>query len=356
MSESTNMHGRRMKLHLQLLATVSFAALLGGSQAGAADADHPIVWLELDGQYARQQTGDVAFVPPFVVNSPFPALHQLDGENASSVNWEEGARISYTPTGSDWLLQASLRIGKSSGLSSQDQVTAHPSPYYNKYHAYQNVRMYRSESHAIVDFKVGKEVGLGSFGNGGSSTFSFGVRYAQFKSQSTAHIQSQPLNLPEHRYGYPQTMHRFYADFAAQRKFAGIGPSLSWDASATLAGSSSADGDIALDWGINGSLLFGRQRTQVGHQTSENLHTYGTSGQYVQHYRHATAPDRSRKVAVPNLGGFAAVSWRYADAKVSLGYRADYFFGAIDGGLATAKKEDRGFYGPFASISIGIGD
>jgi hypothetical protein len=356
MSESTNMHGRRMKLHLQLLATVSFAALLGGSHAGAADADHPIVWLELDGQYARQNAGDVAFVPPFVVNSPFPALPQLDGENASSVNWEEGGRISYTPTGSDWFLQASLRFGKSSGRLRQDQVTAHPSPYYNKYHAYQNVRMYGSESHTILDFKAGKDVGLGSFGNNGGSTFSFGIRYAQFNSRSAAHFQSQPSNLPQQYGSHHFTIHRFYADFAAQRKFAGIGPSLSWDASATLAGSPSANADIALDWGINGALLFGRQRTQVEHQTSENFHTYATSGQYVQHYRHAASPDRSRKVAVPNLGGFAAVSWRYADAKVSLGYRADYFFGAIDGGLATAKKEDRGFYGPFASISIGIGD
>ncbi len=65
---------------------------------------------------------------------------------------------------------------------------------------------------------------------------------------------------------------------------------------------------------------------------------------------------RSKKVTVPNLGGFAAVSWRYADAKVSFGYRADYFFNVLDGGIATAQKEDRAFYGPFASISIGLGD
>jgi hypothetical protein len=28
----------------------------------------------------------------------------------------------------------------------------------------------------------------------------------------------------------------------------------------------------------------------------------------------------------------------------------------LDGGIAAAKKEDRAFYGPFVSISVGIGD
>jgi hypothetical protein len=38
-----------------------------------------------------------------------------------------------------------------------------------------------------------------------------------------------------------------------------------------------------------------------------------------------------------------------------LGYRADFFFGAVDGGLGTSEKETRGFYGPFAKISVGLG-
>ena len=47
---------------------------------------------------------------------------------------------------------------------------------------------------------------------------------------------------------------------------------------------------------------------------------------------------------------------RYADAKISFGYSADFFFGAIDGGIDARKNENRGFYGPYASISIGLGD
>jgi hypothetical protein len=58
---------------------------------------------------------------------------------------------------------------------------------------------------------------------------------------------------------------------------------------------------------------------------------------------------------VPNVGGFAGVSLQRGAAKVSLGYRVDFFFGAMDGGIDTTKSENRGFYGPFANISIGFG-
>jgi hypothetical protein len=42
-------------------------------------------------------------------------------------------------------------------------------------------------------------------------------------------------------------------------------------------------------------------------------------------------------------------------AIVSFGYRADGFFGAIDGGIDTYKSYNRGFFGPYANISIGLG-
>jgi hypothetical protein len=57
---------------------------------------------------------------------------------------------------------------------------------------------------------------------------------------------------------------------------------------------------------------------------------------------------------VPNVGGFAGLSFRYAAAKLSLGYRADFFFGAMDGGIDEGHSEKRDFYGPFATLSIGL--
>ena len=63
---------------------------------------------------------------------------------------------------------------------------------------------------------------------------------------------------------------------------------------------------------------------------------------------------RSRNVTVPNIGGFAGLSFKYPNAKVSLGYRADFFFGAVDGGIDARKTYDRSFYGPYATVSIGL--
>jgi hypothetical protein len=60
-------------------------------------------------------------------------------------------------------------------------------------------------------------------------------------------------------------------------------------------------------------------------------------------------------VTVPNVGGFAALSYRFTNAKISAGYRADFFFGAKDSGLETRTTADVGFHGPFATISFGIG-
>ena len=62
-----------------------------------------------------------------------------------------------------------------------------------------------------------------------------------------------------------------------------------------------------------------------------------------------------RRVAVPNLGGFAALSYRFTNAKISAGYLADFFFGAMDGGLDTHRSVTTAFHGPFAKISVGLG-
>lgn len=70
----------------------------------------------------------------------------------------------------------------------------------------------------------------------------------------------------------------------------------------------------------------------------------------------ALSHNADRSMTVPNVGSLAGLSWRVRDCKVSLRYRADIFFNAIDGGIDARKSENRGFFGPYASISIGLGD
>jgi hypothetical protein len=354
MSELIQQNDNRATIRWKLLTGASALALVtcltSAGFARAGDASHPLVWLELDGQFAQQKNDLELFNPSFLSASPFDA--HLGLEKTGPNIWDKGAKISFQPTDSDWVLSLGLRYGKSARKEINNYITK------SKYHAYQNFSASSSESHTIVDFQAGRDVGLGRFGSGGKSVFGLGVRYAQFNSRNHVGIQSQPVNIATW-YG---TFHRYYATFGAARKFTGIGPALSWDGSAAIAGNQASGSVITLDWGLNGALLFGRQRTKVHHQTTNTIHIpFGSSPPFtaILHYpisEHAASPSRSRSVTVPNLGGFAGVSWRYADAKVSLGYRADMFFGAIDGGIDAAKKENRAFYGPYASVSIGIGD
>jgi hypothetical protein len=356
MNELIQKTDNRATIRWKLLTSASALALAAyvssAEIAMAEDAGHPQIWIELDSQFARQQASDETFLPPFLLSSQFDGASQV-GRIPGSM-WDNGAKISFQPSGSDWILSAAIRYGKVSRHSSQHQLTAQSSAKYN-FNAYQNFNALNQESHTIVDFQVGRDVGLGKFGSGGSSVLSTGLRFAQFKSRSNFSVQSQPTNSVF-------TYYRFYASFDAQRKFEGVGPSLSWDASATIAGNTD-DSRISLDWGVNGALLFGRQSTQSHHQSSKfdlPYHAY-ISSHVVFHpheliYRHSEPSARSRNVTVPDLGGFAGVSWRSANAKVSFGYRADMFFGAIDGGIDARKSENRGFYGPFASISVGVGD
>ena len=89
-----------------------------------------------------------------------------------------------------------------------------------------------------------------------------------------------------------------------------------------------------VDWGANAALLFGRQKTDVHHKgygrywPKNSLEIY-TEGVYLVYANQDTDGHRLNKsVTVPNIGGSVGLSWRAENLKISLGYRADFFFGA----------------------------
>src|SRR5690606_4902973 len=90
------------------------------------------------------------------------------------------------------------------------------------------------EDHTIVDFMVGKDVGLGLMGEGGTSTIGLGMTYAQFRSATDIDMVGIPdryiAAYTENK--YPTSHNSLYnASLASTRKFEGFGPSLSWEAS-----------------------------------------------------------------------------------------------------------------------------
>jgi len=350
-----------------LLVTVSSLAL-GNSLITAAAAekmasDRPVVWIELGPQLERRDADDPRFETVFddalrAHNFFTPA----DVQQAPRYSVGGEARLTLSPNGSDWSFSAAVRYGRSNGKKHRyDQRrmltftnphggTIHPTLYDRS-----EAQVRDNESHAILDFQAGKDVGLGLFG--GQSIVGLGVRFAQFSSRSSMTAYAQPyasVRFPPPKYFQHLHYSRYTAHANAARSFHGVGPSILWSGS-TPAVKLSADTGFAFDWGVNAGVLFGRQRADGVQSTHERIVTLLPFPTFNSYRDFSHDIKRSRSVTVPNVGGSAAVSLDFPNAKLTLGYRADFFFGAMDTGRDAAKRTTVGFYGPYATISIGLG-
>jgi hypothetical protein len=385
MSELIHTRNGKNDFHWQLLTTVSAVALLAAvygsreARAGDQNVDQPTVWIELGGQLVHASGQGDSFPIGFLAANPnSPVLRPvspLQAQRPEPFGFAEEGKITFQPESSGWNFSVGVTYGRSnsskhihnqtdnvfykylqSGLPRQP---AHPDTKAD----FADTHAQRRESHVILDFTAGKDVGMGMFGKESSSTVGLGVRFAQLASKASFDVRARPdLEKKYARYpAYHVTyvlphFHTYHATGQASRSFSGIGPSLSWKASAAFAGNPS-HGEAMLDWGVNAAILFGKQKARVRHQ--ESGHYYATAvhalNSYALTYQRSGGHTNDRSVMVPNVGGFAGASYRIENFKVSAGYRADFFFGAIDGGIDARKSETLGFYGPFASVSVGLG-
>jgi iron complex outermembrane receptor protein len=358
------------------------------------DGKKPQIWLTFGGDFAQLADGWQKFNPPFASIMPTGLPNPVAAEKTPRTSFDWEGKLSYQPEDSDWVLKAGIRYGRSGNkqhlhkslppktakniyiggkymscdafmtLLGQNPATRCPFKAFNQ--EFVDSQASSSERHAILDFTLGKDIGIGTIGGG--------VRIAQFDTKARAELNSNP------HYNFPSPVNPLNAKYGGKysnvydattqekRSFDGIGPELTWDASQAILGNE-GDGQVSIDWGLNGAVLFGRQSATL-HQSMYHKHCpagsigtcnppgyarYGGYGVVISNPPPKTIR-RSRNVTVPNLGGYIGASVRYQNAKISLGYRADEFFNAMDGGQATAKSYNRGFYGPYASISIGLGD
>lgn len=379
MSELIKTYEDRRNFHRKLLATTSALVLTtyvtSVDVAAASDEDRPTVWIELGGQMDLMQgLADPITAPFMTALSPTPGPYSdnifLNGQKPSRHAFGLEGSLSFQPEDSDLIFSAGIRYGRSHSKRHIHHQTQVP-PYHftsgsyhitrTKYAApFADTKSDFHESHTILDFSAGKDVGLGMLGRDGSSTLNVGVRFAQFSDTATMNAQGRPVLTPGPLIvGIPKyfTWDQYAISGEAERSFHGIGPSLSWNGSAGLLGNHE-DGELMLDWSANAAVLFGRQRATTSHSTQQH-HYAGqrANPRYPLIYQTGTGivRARSRSVTVPNIGGTIGFSVKYPNAKVSLGYRADFFFGAMDTGIDARHTKDVGFTGPFATISIGLG-
>jgi hypothetical protein len=389
MSDLMNARTDRNGFRVQLLSTASAAAILASvmavDAAKAADDERPTVWIELGGQLERQSGLGDPFEAPFMLVTPTPKPYEkgspIAAQRAPNYSLGGEGKLTLEPQGSDWVFSAQIRYGRSQKHGQLHQQTnygktsyhsATPSlhgsePFSTVYQPaaqFADTIVKQSQSHAIIDFMAGKDVGLGIFGHDGSSVFSAGVRYAQFSSRSSALIKAVPHvelynRVPTRFLHYypnlfiPGSHYLLYSAFAsATRSFRGVGPSLSWNASVPIIGNERVGG-MSFDWGLNGAVLFGRQKATTSHHSTTHFKTqkYPPTPTVVHQPRRNV---RSRSVLVPDVGLSASVSYRIESFKMTLGYRGDFFFGAVDAGWDARKTTDLTFHGPFLNFGVGL--
>jgi hypothetical protein len=377
MSELISTNDNRATIRWKLLTGASALALTANlvSMAKAEEAGRPQVWIELGSQLERLDGQPSPFTPSFFdLASPVNLQTLTDTQRPSQ--WAMGGegKVTLTPKGTDWVFSAAIRYGR----SNKSQHAHHQSPFVSveKYllpfiprttkplnrAIFSDAVVDSKESHAVLDFMAGKDVGLGMFGAGGTSVVSAGVRFAQFVSKANTSLYARPVletNIRTPIPGKYRAAHPFYQTYTAvlhaERSTHAIGPSLSWAASMPIVGNG-ADSELTVDWGVNAAVLFGRQRADIHHQTTSNDYylTFGTN--YIAHHStQSVHRKQAHSAVIPNLGGFVGLSLKFPNAKVSVGYRADFFFNAVDNGFDTRHTANEGFYGPFASISVGLG-
>lgn len=360
MSELVTTNERAARFQLALLGSVSALSLLGGAvfnTATAGEQHDPTIWIDVGGQFEMLSDPQDKWNPDYFSGANAGPLVGTfpNAQKPPRVGYDTNIGISFHPSDTDWFVSASAHFGRARRHVNdlkQDKIQTwifgvnYPTNYGEK--------VYTTESHRLVDFKVGKDVGIGLPGI--KSSISLGVRFANLRSRADAHISSNFV------FPFP-----FYSYFIAgsvinrahnlvSHEFAGVGPSVEWKGSLPIAGEPEG-GQLAVDAGLNAAILFGRQttdRTVDGYYWKRQWDW--TQFAYASQIQNVHADTRRRRnVTVPNLGGFIGASYRLPNVKLSLGYRADMYFNAMDRGVSSFKSEDRGFFGPYFNLSVGLG-
>jgi hypothetical protein len=293
------------------------------------------------------------------------------------LDWGDGREVKLTYAPGPWRISAGYRVGESNGGSHKALATEIGdtgcrffAPCYNAFQIitgtnYVDADVRDHEKHTVIDFMVGREVGIGALEM--ESTLSAGIRHAEFESTTRFIGFAVPdwdvadNHAYTYYYGLPSTHHRYETDITAQREFKGAGPVVSWEAAKQLLGDD-ASGRLDVNWSLEGGVLFGKQKT------------FGSGAEHQQYfdanfyYAHATmqqagptvvtppaTPSRSKSVTVPTFAAALGLSYEIQRVKVSTGYRWERYFNVLDAGWAAENKVDRTIDGPYFKIAVGFG-
>jgi|SRR5579871_1136213 len=293
------------QLRRYLLGTASGAALVGAAPLAHADGTIDHIYIDGAFQYAMYGGQSTAWAPSFF-NFDEPRIGARNGWNTfDDVVLQSG----------DWYLTIAADYGRSGSAHAALHQTHYSFPKY-----YTRTGKARShEEHTVLDFTVGKDVGLGMFGLDGSSIISGGLRYAHFISHTATHFSYYYS-----KFNGPTS----YSSFArlVDRQFVGVGPIITWKARTPIAP------DFSFSWGASAAAVIGSRSFELN---GDKVRGQGN-------------------VVSPQIGGNVGITWQEPGSPFALtaGYRVNAYFKIYDQGFDFGGKHtDRIIHGPFAQAT-----
>ena len=347
----------------------------GGPWWTGAGSNHPAgqaypLTVELGGQVQRHDAPYDLIAPSFV--DGFSDAINPDGAQNRDLDWGDGrdVRLTYASSGG-WRASAGVRIGKTNGsdkfLASEVGSTGcvaaltvcqyyeNPKYYFNGTN-FSKATVANREEHTIVDFDVGRDVGLGA---GFKSAVRAGFRYGHLESTTRLQLFGTSDWYIPAEYAIAKYSHKssYTADLTSSREFTGVGPILSWDASRRLLGDETV-GRVDVYLSVSGGVLFGKQKTSVAGQETSSYYSgkyYFGLAQVGPTEVASGPPKRQTSVTVPLIDLSLGLSYEIERFKVSAGYRWERYFDMLDVGYDEAKDADRTIDGPYFKIAVGFG-
>lgn len=332
----------------------------------------------------RRDGGNSPYLPTFAdaypadidAFTPMQEGRKLPGRDGTDV------ALIFHPGDGPWRLTAALRYGKV-GLNRRGRAEKVGDPicaYTNvpldactspklSFTNWSDVGAVDSQKHLIGDFILSHAVDVSSHIH---SFIGIGARYADLQDDTSLDIFGTPDNGQQNNIlARMAAFHRYQSYADIKREYHGVGPIVRWDGTADLFGTPET-GVVGFDWTLTGGLLFGRQKTGIAADETDEYWAESTSpAEIVRRINIAfgylkeptsetttqVSVSRRNSVTVPTLGAAAGLSYSIGRVGVKAGYRWDRYFNAIDGGDASGPgKYDRTIHGPYIKLSIGFGN
>ena len=294
---------RKLAAREALLVTVSAIALTVAVEGRVWAADIPQApvapavsspaetWIAVEGAWNRFDGDTMGESPTYYPGGYALSLRNTDFDDG----WGAALEVGHQPGGSLFDYVGRVRFRTNDGNSRY----SYPGGYYYG-PGYSGASRKIDEDQIIVDFEVGRDLGIGSYGQTKTRAH-FGVRFAHFDANSNTQ--------------YPTYYGAYSYGIRANSKTWGIGPRIGINSDIQL-----GESNFMLELDLAGALLFGKR-------DSTSRSTYGYVGYQYPVYR----ASNDESVVIPNLEAAAAISYLFGDnLSASLGYRFDGYWNAVE--------------------------